>query len=115
MVLSGGVTADVDAAKTTAGNVSMLDAMSTSDDWSSKGDAVDVKMFSGGGMVSVLKRGILDEEATVGVTMTEVGSTSTLLVNVRVTVMNLKRNSTLGTWFFLLGNCIAGVNSLLHL
>jgi hypothetical protein len=40
------VTMDVDEARTTAGNVSMLETMSTTDDSSSNGDAVDVKMFS---------------------------------------------------------------------
>jgi len=87
MVLRGGVTMDVDDARTTAGNVSMLETMSTTDDSSSNGDAVDVKMFSGGGIVSVLKSGIFDETASGEIV--DVGSIATLLVNVLVTVMNL--------------------------
>ena len=59
-----------------------------SDAWSSNGDTVDARMFSGAGMVSVLKSGIRDETASGAIV--DVGSTSTLLVNVRVTVMNLE-------------------------
>ena len=89
-VLSCGVPADDDDAKTTAGSVSMLDATSTStsDAWSSNGDTVEARMFSGAGMVSVLKSGIREETASGEIV--DVGSTSTLLVNVRVTVMNLE-------------------------
>jgi hypothetical protein len=49
-------------------------------------------MFSGAGIVSVLKSGILD--ATPEGTIVDSGC-ATLLVNVRVTVMNLRRESAL--------------------
>ncbi len=89
IVLRGGVTIDVDDARTTAGKVSMLEA--TSESVTSKSDAVDVKMFSGGGIVSVLKSGILEE--TMEGEMVE--GSATLLVNVLVTVMNLE---TISSW-----------------
>ena len=85
-VLSGGVPEmEVDDSRMTAGSVSMLETRLL---WS-KIEAVEVKMFSGGGIVSVWKSGDFVADGVNFRVVVDEGS-ATLLVNVRVTVMNLK-------------------------
>ncbi len=76
---------EVDDSRTTAGNVSMLETRLLC----SKSEAVEVKMFSGGGIVSVWKSGDLVADGVNFRVVVDEGS-ATLLVKVRVTVMNLK-------------------------